>query len=501
METSQPLRVIWGARWWILAFAIIAAGAGYGVASVLPKSYQASAQTQIISGQQAAGQYVDPTALTQLTNIYDQQANTRVVAAQAASALHLKGVSATTLRKHVSISVQLDSQGLTFTASAEKPGTAAAYANAYAQAFAAYVAAAQTNQRAQMLSQTESQISSIEAQLSQLSSSTSASAVALTTELQALQSQAAQVQSRPGDTLDIIQPASAPTSPSSPKPKVDAVLVLLAALVLASAAAYVRFRITDRFDSSDAAVVELGLAKLGELPRESSPGDAASLEAFRALRTTIEFALRDRPHPTVLITSAGPGSGKTFVVSHLSRALASGEHRVLAIDADLRRPRLHEVFGVPLEPGLGDLLIAPSPVASIAGAERANTPSLDRWGHLQILAAGRVVADPVTALSSRQMAEVLDGLRASHDLVVIDSSPTAVADPVVLASDVDAVIVVVDLRNDRRADVRQCVSSLRAVDAPILGCVINSASATLRGYPYYHRPSRTDREVSRRSAG
>ncbi|HZU71484.1 MAG TPA: Wzz/FepE/Etk N-terminal domain-containing protein [Acidimicrobiales bacterium] len=491
MENSQPLRVIWGARWWIIAFAIVAGGAAYGLSTLLPKSYQAAAQTQIISGAQAAGQYIDPTSLTQLTNIYDQQANTKVVAGQAAHALNRPGVNATTLRKHISITVQLDSQGITFTGTAADPNTAANYANAYARAFATYVASAQASERAQELSQTEDQISRIESQLSDLISSTSPTAVALTTELQALQSQAAQVQSRPGDSIDVIQPASAPTTPSSPKPKIDAVLAFLAALVLASAAAYGRSRITDRFDSADATVVELGMPKLGEVPRGASTGDSAVVEAFRVLRTTLEFALRDKPNPTVLVTSAGPGSGKTYLVANLSRAMAAGEHRVLAVDADLRRPSLHETFGLPLEPGLGDLLLRTSPIASFPGSEPTpNTPSLDRWGHLQVLAAGRVVADPVTALSSRQMEQVVDQLRRSHDILIIDSSPTAVADPVVLSREVDAVIIVVDLRRDRRAAVRDCVATLRAVDAPILGCVINSAGTGPRGYPYYHRGSR-----------
>jgi capsular exopolysaccharide synthesis family protein len=200
-------------------------------------------------------------------------------------------------------------------------------------------------------------------------------------------------------------------------------------------------------------------------------------------KTNVDGSTQDSA--SLLVTGAESGSGKSYITSNLVRTLAAEGRHVATIDGDLRRPTLHEVFGVQLAPGLGELLLSEqaSPASQVAVSipeAAAGSP-----GSLRLLPAGKHDEAAVEWLSSSRMERTVAEMQAGADVVVFDSPPTLiVVDPVVLARYVDGVLFVVDSRKTRRRDARRAIEALRATGAPLLGIVFNRASTKQSGYYY-----------------
>jgi capsular exopolysaccharide synthesis family protein len=277
-----------------------------------------------------------------------------------------------------------------------------------------------------------------------------------------------------------------PGGPSSPKPARDAVLAFIAALVIGSAAAYARATLTDRFGSAEEAATELGVPLLAAVPRAGAD-DRVSIEAYRILRTNLSYALRGRSGPVVEVTSTGPGAGKTHTAVNMSKAFCAEGRKVILVDCDFRRPALHTRLGVPVSPGMADLVSrAPGSIPGLA-EDRLPLWSLPVAGgvNLDVIPAGSGLVDPAAALTTERASRVFASLPVHYDLAVVDSPPVlAVVDPLVLAHHADAIVFVIDARKDRRSDVRRAVDQLRAVNAPVIGFVYNSANTEARRYGY-----------------
>ena len=248
---------------------------------------------------------------------------------------------------------------------------------------------------------------------------------------------------------------------------------------------------------------DLGLPLLGEIPKGRG---TPALEAFRSLRTAMMLALEQRVRAkydapesdgsSVLITGAESGCGKSYIAANFSRTLAGEGRQVVTVDADLRRPTQHEIFGVPLSPGLSDILVREqSPhVSELTVSVPLPPGSAGAHGELRILPAGEHTGDSVEWLSSSRMDSLVEELRQANDTVVFDSPPTLiVVDPVVLARYADGVLFVVDSRRTRRRDARRAVEALRAIGAPILGFAFNRSESRQSRYDAY-RPRELRRQ-------
>src|SRR5262249_50430657 len=142
---------------------------------------------------------------------------------------------------------------------------------------------------------------------------------------------------------------------------------------------------------------------------------SAVAEAYRVLRTNLIFSSADTKGRALVVSSANPGEGKTTTVANLASSLALNGARVLAVDADLRRPTIHQHFGVPKPPGLSDLI-----VAKCQASEAIQTP---RFKGLQVLPCGYVPPNPAELLGSAAMKQVVEALRSHYDWVLIDTPP------------------------------------------------------------------------------
>ena len=197
-----------------------------------------------------------------------------------------------------------------------------------------------------------------------------------------------------------------------------------------------------------------------------SPRSPAA-EAYRTLRTNLQFASLDRDLRTVLVTSAADGEGKTTVAANLGVALAEAGSRVLLLDADLRRPGLHRLFELPLAPGLSNALLdeeSEPPIRATA------VPGLS------VLSAGDPPPNPAEFVASRRLTGLLARLRSSFDYVLVDAAPlTLVADAAALAPSVDGVVMVVSAGKTKRDLARRAREQLAVVGARVLGVVLNNA--------------------------
>jgi non-specific protein-tyrosine kinase len=199
-------------------------------------------------------------------------------------------------------------------------------------------------------------------------------------------------------------------------------------------------------------------------------------EAYRTLRTNIQFSSLDQQLRTLLITSAGPDEGKSTTVANLAVIMAQAEQRIILVDCDLRRPSLHTLFGLTNEHGLTSVILeqgeAPLPL------QPTEVPGLN------LLASGPMPPRPADLLGSKRMEGLIERLTAEADIVLFDTPPvTAVTDAAVLATRLDGVLLVLQAGHTRRDRAREARRLLEKVKANMIGVVLNNAQLEM-GYGY-----------------
>jgi capsular exopolysaccharide synthesis family protein len=205
-------------------------------------------------------------------------------------------------------------------------------------------------------------------------------------------------------------------------------------------------------------------------------------EAYRKLRTNINYVSIDRPLRRVVVTSAVPADGKTNVITNLAVVIAQSGKTITVIDADLRRPELHNSLGMENRFGLSDLFVCPA-------EEFNNYIQTNGIGGLSIITSGNIPPNPTELLTSHKMTEILDRINQNNELILIDTPPiVSVTDGAALAAKIDGVILVVRPGETPTNALAQTVEQLDRVGARILGVVINNVNIRNRRYGYYYRP-------------
>jgi capsular exopolysaccharide synthesis family protein len=406
---------------------------------------------------------------------------------------------------------------ISLTATARTPVLAAQVANTYAQTFVAYQRSNALNALTAAEQQLQGQITALDAQLKPLESESSPSAgttstiSALTSEEAVLKEQLAQLQVTGAETpggVEVVSGASSPTSPSSPRPLRDGGIALVIGLLLGVGAAFAAEYFDDKVYTKDEAErLSGGVPVLAMIPRvrswkrskrpmlitEVDPFSPAT-EAYRSLRTALQFAGHDSQLKTILITSASGREGKTSTVANLGVVLAKAGERVVIVNCDLRRPRIGKFFGQEETPGFTSVLIGQEELKK-ALRPVADTPEL------ALLGTGPIPPNPAELLGSDKAAEIFRLLATDFDIVLIDSSPLLpVADPLVLSGYADAVLMVVMAGLTTRAEVERAFELLAQVNARPTGIVLNKATrrsgkASQYGYGYKYRYSPQTPEV------
>jgi capsular exopolysaccharide synthesis family protein len=196
---------------------------------------------------------------------------------------------------------------------------------------------------------------------------------------------------------------------------------------------------------------------------------SAAAEAYRTLSTNIQFSSLDRDVRTLLVTSVGPDEGKSIVLANLAITMAEGGRRIVMVDCDLRRPSLHQIFGLSDQPGLTTMMLNESLAPTLQATSVTN---------VSLVAAGPLPPNPAELISSERFARVLTSIGADADVVLVDAPPvSAVTDATILATRVDGVLLVVDSGRTRRDTARRATDQLQRVGARLLGAVLTNVKA------------------------
>ena len=209
----------------------------------------------------------------------------------------------------------------------------------------------------------------------------------------------------------------------------------------------------------------------------SAQPDSPAAESYRVLRTNLLYGFMDDPPKTIVLTSPGAGEGKSITCANLGVVLAQAGKNTLVVDCDVRRPAMHKIFGLHNAKGLIDVL----------GEEWAlHKAWQEPLENLKVIPVGLMPFNPTELLGSGRFAEFLKRVRGEFDYVLMDSSPVRlVSDPLILASQVDGVLLVFDAQDTRKGAVRQSIRSLEAIGANVLGTVMNDIKGPERAY-YRH---------------
>lgn len=432
MNITEHFRLIWRRRWVILALSALIAGVVLARGWVQDDVYESQATLDVISSAATGSRAITQEEVNILTARYAGLSEASPVLDDAISASGL-GISVTTARDRVSADVPSSPTGFV-TVQATGPTPEAAHALA------------------------DGVVDSLQA--------------------------TGQQEENP---IEVVTGATTPSSPSAPTPTRDALLAFLIALIVNSELfallGYLRGRFTKGHETEEVALLT-GVPVLALIPRQREQWVA---EAFRTLRAAVDLARSDPPVRTIAVIGAEPGSGTSFVAFGLAQATANLRMGVVLVDANLRRPMLAAELHVPEKPGLVEAMS--NGTVGWDQLPQAN-PLQTRF---RILPAGEDVDDPPGVLGSGALRKTLDQLDGADQVVVDSPAADESIDALVIASQCDAVILVIDATQARRRLVENAILRINQAKAELLGAVVNRVEADERT-----RPPRRRRQPSTR---
>ena len=306
------------------------------------------------------------------------------------------------------------------------------------------------------------------------------------------------------NSLSVVEPASLPHTPISPNIKLNVIVAAFIGLVLALGGAFLLEYLDDSIRSPEEAEKLLGFPVLTVVSQIESDNKLIAMdeprspitEAYRELRTNLQYSSLDHPLKSILVTSPAPGEGKSVSASNLAIVMAQAGYSVILMDADLRRPMIHKVFGLSNKMGLTGCLVDAGKRTVDSNREEHDLYSREEIeAHLQstpvdglrVLTSGGLPPNPAEVLGSDRMHQFILAVSHLADMVIIDSPPcVAVTDAVILSRNVDGVILVLDAHKSVRQASKRAKTNLAGVGANLVGLVINRLERN-RGNYYYSR--------------
>lgn len=499
MELRDYLRILRRKKFLILLAGLLVAGTALGLSLTQQPVYEASARLLLEPTQRvfesSANPPVDvPTEIQRLESQPVKEAVRQSVGAAP---------------KVRAIQVE-QTQVIRITTEATSPARAAEFANAYADAYIAYRVQQAVDQLAKAEGPVREKVDAIGKELKPLQDQISAlpagtqrdaKVLELSPKINALLG----VESTFKSTLDKLQidaalksggvslvaPATVPSEPVRPNPLRNGLLGLGVGLMFGTGLVFLFEHLDDSVKTrEDLARATNDVTVLGVIPAVAGWRNRAesrlvardepsspSAEAYRSLRTSIQFIGLDRKLQVLQVTSPNASEGKTTTLANLAVALSQAGQTVAVLSCDLRRPRIHDYFGLPNGVGFTSVLLGESPLSTAL----QRVPNLPR---LLLLASGRLPPNPSELLSSRRTTDVLSALRENVDIILVDSPPVLpVTDAAVLSTKVDGTLLVSMAGQTSSKELSRALETLRNVDANVVGTVLNGAAAE-SGYGY-----------------
>jgi exopolysaccharide transport family protein len=293
----------------------------------------------------------------------------------------------------------------------------------------------------------------------------------------------------------IVDPAEVPKFPIRPRKKLNIFLGIVFGLFIGIAMAFTFEFLDNTLKNPEDIRNYLNIPYLGPVPtfdieRENidmpelitqySPKSTAS-ESYRGIRTSLLFSSADRPPKIILVTSAGPSEGKTLTSTNLAITMAQAGSRVVIVDCDMRKPKVHKMFGIGRDKGMSSVLVS-NELESMIDEVITHSPI----PNLDVIPCGPIPPNPSEIIGSQKMSRIMEKLQEKYDRIIVDSPPiTAVTDSTVLAKFVDGVMLVVHAGVTPRQVVKTGLEQIQGVDANVLGAVLNDVDTGKESYYYY----------------
>jgi tyrosine-protein kinase len=468
-------------KWWLIAVAMLGMGISLSISVLEPKQYAATAQLLV----QSSGPAVS------LGGVEQEPSTTYV---QTELQLVTSAPVLLTVREKLGITPPVSAvevgqtDVISLTAVSSIPARAALIANTYAAAFVSHTQSVAIASITTAESELQTQVASLERQIKSLQTDKNATAevAALANQEVVLKEEIAQVQVNgavSASGVEFVTPAQAPVSPSSPKPTQNALLGLAAGLVLGLAAAFLRDSLDEALTSKEATERIGGVPVLALVPMVSTwkkrdqpevvvaaAPSSPHAEAYRSLRTSLQFARQERDLRTLLVTSPAAAEGKTSTLANLGAAFAQAGERVVLVSCDLRRPRLGRFFGLAEDSGFTTVLLGQQTLGEVM----QQVPGYDC---LWLLGTGPVPSNPAELLNGSQARKIFARLREEFDLVLVDSPPVLpVTDAMVLSTYADGTLVVVAAGQTTRTELHRTAERFAQAKAHVLGIVLNEVT-------------------------
>jgi succinoglycan biosynthesis transport protein ExoP len=514
MELKQYAYLLWRWLWLIVLVTVLAAGAAFITSKLTTPVYQAS--TLLLIDEAPDSDTSDYTAILmseRLASTYAEMIKNEVVLEETLSRVG-DGLSVGEFKNAVNVQLVRDTQLIEVSVEHTSPVFAAELANTLFEVFDEQNELHRKERfgpskenLTEELENLDSFIQGLQATINELGTPTNAAERA---ELNQRKEELAQYQDSKTRLLQTyeelrlaeaqsvsnvvqIKPATPKDTPIRPRTMMNTLLAGVVGAMLAVGGVFLIEYLDDTVKTTEEATQALGLPVIGFITRvqENHAGApevvahprSPTAEAFRSLRSNIQFAGVDRPIRTLLITSPGPEEGKSTVATNLAMAIAQSGKKVLLLDADMRKPRIHDLMKLTNDIGLSDVFLRPA--SDLSGILQRM-----KGENLVILTSGKTPPNPAELLASDKMRQFLEMSQEKNDLVILDSPPVGVVtDPVLLAARVDATLLVIEPNKTHMGAAQHAVEQLLRAGANVIGLVFNNVPFKRAGYytgQYYY---------------
>ena len=510
IDLREYLRVLRRWLWLIILCTVIAAAGAYIVSAYFIKPvYRAEVALMVEPRASSSGtiQYQDVLAGERIARTYAEIIKARPVLENVLVKLGLPpDLPESEFPFKPSVQAVRDTQLIRVSVESEDPKLAADAANTLAEVFVEERAKSQAERFNALKASIEAQLSKIEEDITRLTEQRSKAqnpedTRSLDQQLISLRDMRTRLlaslyeiqlsEAQYTDLITIVQRAEVPERPVKPRKLMNTLLAGVLGGMLAVMLAFLMEYLDTSIKAPEQIEEMTRLPVLGNIFKfEPNPHGGEepfivmdhprshAAEAFRVLRANLEFLSVDKLVEVLCVTSPGPEEGKTSVTVNLGVAMAQGGKKVILVDADQRRPRLHQIFGLTQSPGLSEVLIEKAPPEKYLQPVREN---------LLVLTTGRSAPNPADLLASQRMGELIAQLREMADAVIIDSPPILpCADTIFLGQWVDGLLMVAEWGRTDRAAFAEAVERARQGGLKVLGAILNKVRPPSRGYYYYY---------------
>jgi non-specific protein-tyrosine kinase len=514
MELRHYTTLLWRWFWFILLIGILAGGTAYYINTIQPPIYKAKAILLVSEGSQSVSDNYNSILMSErLAQSYVERLSNFEVLSQSIENL---GVNMTpgALKRSMTVNLLRNTQLIELSIEHTEPQVASRLANEIPHVFSERNLTQQTERFATSKASLEAELTELQVELAVAESNLTSELekpigdqkmIDVTNDnlLRLRETYARLLQSYEDiriaeasslNNIIIDEYARAPQVPISPRVTTNTILATAVGLLLAVSLIFVIDYLDDTLKNPEDIEIETGLNPLGVIKRTKvkKPADALvvaldprspAAEAYRQVRTNIQFIGVNQKFKSILITSPNVGDGKSTIATNLAAALAQSGKRVILVDADMRRPTLHNILEVTDKKGLSDLIVR--------GREDNSFIKGTLIHNLLLLPAGRIPPNPAELLGSERMKQIVAWLEEQADHVIFDSPPIlAVTDAAILSTLVDTTLVVVSASQTRLPAFIEAIKKLQSLESNIAGVLLNKVNPKRNnGYYYYYRPS------------